>query len=77
MRLEGAKAMSMNSQARETREQQRRLAYSVRETVRTTNLSYASIYRLIKAGKIRSVKIGGRRLIPASALDALLEEGAQ
>jgi excisionase family DNA binding protein len=69
--------MSMNSEAREAREQQRRLAYSVRETVRTTNLSYASIYRLIKAGKIRSVKIGGRRLIPASALDALLEEGAQ
>jgi excisionase family DNA binding protein len=69
--------MSMNSQSQAAREQQRRLAYSVRETVRTTNLSYASIYRLIRAGKIRSVKIGGRRLIPASALDALLEEGAQ
>jgi excisionase family DNA binding protein len=69
--------MSTNSEAREAREQERRRAYSVRETARTTNLSYATIYRLIGKGKLRTVKIGGRRLIPASALDALLEEGAQ
>jgi excisionase family DNA binding protein len=68
--------MSINSQAQEPREQERRRAYSVRETARTTNLSYATIYRLIGKGQLKTVKIGGRRLIPVEAIDALLG-GAQ
>jgi excisionase family DNA binding protein len=68
---------STNPQPQEAREERRR-AYSVRESARITNLSYATIYRLIGKKKLRTVKIGGRRLVPATALDALLEEeGAQ
>jgi excisionase family DNA binding protein len=64
--------MSTNFEAQEARKQERRRAYSVRETARTTNLSYATIYRLIGKGKLKTVKVGGRRLIPVEAIDDLL-----
>ena len=51
--------------------------FSVRETRHTTGLSRASIYRLIGAGKLRSTKILGRRIILAEAVDELLREGAK
>jgi excisionase family DNA binding protein len=68
--------MSISFQAQEAREQERRRAYSVRETARTTNLSYATIYRLIGKGRLKTVKVGGRRLVPVEAIDALLAGGA-
>jgi excisionase family DNA binding protein len=40
-------------------------------------LSRSTIYKLIAAGTLRTVKIGGRRLIPRDALEALLNEDAQ
>jgi excisionase family DNA binding protein len=38
----------------------------------TRFLTVPTIYKLIAAGTLRSVKIGGRRLIPVEALEALL-----
>jgi excisionase family DNA binding protein len=63
--------MSKNVQVPERR------AFSIRETERATNLSHATIYRLIAAGKLTTVKVGARRLVPVAAIDHLLQEGAQ
>jgi excisionase family DNA binding protein len=54
-----------------------RRAFSIRETERAVNLSRATIYRLIAAGKLPTVKIGARRLVPVAAIDALLAGGAK
>lgn len=40
-------------------------------------LSRSTIYKLMAAGTLRTVKIGGRRLIPRDVLEALISEGAQ
>lgn len=42
--------------------------YSVKDVVATTNLSRSTIYVQMKSGRLRSVKVGSRRLIPESAL---------
>jgi excisionase family DNA binding protein len=42
---------------------------------RDAGLSRASIYRLIGRGKLKTVKIGARRLVPLGAIHALLSEG--
>jgi excisionase family DNA binding protein len=54
-----------------------RRAFSIRETERAVNLSHSTIYRLIGAGKLTTVKVGARRLVPVEAIDALLREGTQ
>jgi excisionase family DNA binding protein len=55
----------------ETAIEQRR-ALSIRETARMCGLSRATLYRLIADGKLVTLKIGARRLVPVSAIDALL-----
>jgi excisionase family DNA binding protein len=40
-------------------------------------LSRSTIYKLMAAGTLRTVKIGGRRLIPRDVLEALISEDAQ
>jgi excisionase family DNA binding protein len=52
-------------------------AFRINEAVAAYRLSRSTIYKLIAAGTLRTVKIGGRRLIPRDALEALLSEGAQ
>lgn len=52
-----------------------RPAFSIAESCTRTTLSRPTIERLISTGKLRSVKIGRRRLIPADALDELLANG--
>jgi excisionase family DNA binding protein len=52
-----------------------RRAYQVKEAVATYRLSKSTIYKLMAAGALRSVKIGGRRLIPVEALEALIRGG--
>ena len=63
--------MSKNLQIPERR------AFSIRETERATSLSHATIYRIIASGKLKTVKVGARRLVPAHAIDALLSGGDQ
>jgi excisionase family DNA binding protein len=48
-------------------------AFSIREVEQTTDLSHATIYRLIRTGRLRTIKVLGRRLVPAEALDDLLK----
>jgi len=50
-----------------------RLAYTVEEgRVLLGGMSRKSLYDLIKSGELATVKIAGRRLIPAASFDALL-----
>ena len=49
-----------------------RKAYSVDETAEITNLSPATVWRLIAAKKLATVKVGGRRIVPGWSIDALL-----
>lgn len=53
-----------------------RRALSIGEAAATSNLSRATIYRLIKDGRLATAKIGARRLVPLANLDALLAGGA-
>jgi excisionase family DNA binding protein len=57
--------------------EERRRALSIRETARTCGLSRATLYRLLKDGKLSTIKVGSRRLVPVAAIDALLNGGAQ
>jgi excisionase family DNA binding protein len=52
-------------------------AYRVKEATVAYRLSHSTIYKLMKAGKLRTVKIGGRRLIPRDVLEALISDGTR
>jgi excisionase family DNA binding protein len=54
-----------------------RLVLSVQEAARACGLSRATIYRLITAGKLTTVKVRARRLVPVASIDALLREGTK
>lgn len=49
-----------------------RRALSIEETADTLGLSRSTAYRLIAEGKLATLKIGGRRLVPVAAIDVLL-----
>ena len=48
------------------------LAYQINDAVKVSGLSRSSLYELLAAGQLRSIKVAGRRLIPAEALRELL-----
>lgn len=50
--------------------------YSVGAFAQQLAISRSGVYNLIKAGEVRSVKIGGRRIIPATEIDRLLDVDA-
>lgn len=52
------------------------LAYRVNDAARVAGVCRATIYNLIKAKKLRSVMVLGRRLIPAEALRELFQAAA-
>lgn len=49
-----------------------KVGYSIREACLATSLSKSSIYNHIAAGRLRVVRVGGRTIIPAAALHALI-----
>lgn len=51
---------------------ERPAAFSIPAAASYLSISRASIYRLIKAGELPRVKVGGRSLIRRSDADALL-----
>jgi hypothetical protein len=51
-------------------------AYQVQAATRKLGISRTTLSQLMAAGKLRSVKIAGRRVIPASELKRLVAEGA-
>ncbi len=52
------------------------LVYRINDFCNVIGLSRTSIYELIKDGKLKSVKIAGRTLIPATEAQRLLSEAA-
>jgi excisionase family DNA binding protein len=52
------------------------LAYRVNDAAKATGLSRSSLYTLMGEGKLRSILVAGRRLIPADALRDLLRGAA-
>jgi excisionase family DNA binding protein len=54
-----------------------RIALRINDASIVSGLSRSTLYELLKAGKIRAVKIGGRRLILRDSLEALLLVGAE
>ena len=52
-----------------------RLAYRVDEAAEALRVTPATLYRWIAAGKLKTVKIGGRRLVSAKVLNNLINRG--
>jgi excisionase family DNA binding protein len=48
-------------------------AYRVNDFINAFGLGRTSVYKLIKEGKLRTVMIGGRRLIPADEAEMLIK----
>ena len=46
----------------------------VEDAARLLNVGRSTAYDLIRAGKLRSIKIGRRRLIPRDALEEMINE---
>lgn len=47
-------------------------AYRVLDFCKAFGVSRSTVYNLINDGKLRSVRVAGRRLIPADAAETLL-----
>ena len=52
-------------------------AYHIKEAVAAYGWSRSTLYKMMNDGTLRTVKVGGRRLIPRDALEALIAERAQ
>jgi excisionase family DNA binding protein len=50
----------------------KKLAYSVEEAREALGIGRALAYELIMSGRLHSIKVGARRIIPASALQEFL-----
>lgn len=53
-----------------------KLAYSIREACTASSLGRTTIYAHISAGRLQAIRIGGRTIIPAESLRALLTGAA-
>ena len=51
---------------------QPKLAYSIKEACQASSLGKTTIYAHITAGHLRAVRRGGRTVIPADSLHALI-----
>jgi excisionase family DNA binding protein len=45
---------------------------SIRQAAREINIGRTAVYGLLRDGKLKSVKIGRRRLIPRDAIEAFI-----
>jgi len=52
-----------------------RRALRPKEAAKVYGVGRVTLYEWMKSGKLSSVKIGGARLIPVAALEALIEAG--
>lgn len=49
-----------------------KIAYSIKEACRASSLGRTTIYAHISAGRLCARRIGGRTIIPADSLNALI-----
>ena len=62
---------------KEIEEHEQRLAYRVGPFCRSVGIWRTKFYELMASGKIKTVVIGGRRLIPAAEAQRLVREGCE
>jgi excisionase family DNA binding protein len=53
------------------------LAYQVNPFCEMLGIGRTTFYNLVKAGQLRTVMIGGRRVVPASEADRLLSTNVE
>lgn len=53
----------------------KKLAYSIKEACAASSLGRTTLYSHITAGRLRAVRVGGRTIIPADSLHALVGGG--
>jgi excisionase family DNA binding protein len=53
------------------------LTYSIEGVSEVIGVKRTTIYKMLKTGELKSVVIGGRRLIPRSEVDRLLKNAEQ
>lgn len=53
-----------------------KLAFSIREACAASSLGKTTLYTHINSGRLKAIRVGGRTLIPAESLHALLSGGA-
>jgi excisionase family DNA binding protein len=53
------------------------LAYRVKHFCQAVGLGKTKFYELLREGKIKTVVIGGRRLVPADEAQRLIREGCE
>lgn len=53
------------------------LAFRVRPFCQTVGIGKSTFYKLVTAGKIKTIVIGGRRLVPAEEAQRLVREGCE
>jgi len=53
------------------------LAYRVTSFCKSIGIGRTKFYELVREGKIRTIIIGGRRLVPADEVQRLLQEGSK
>lgn len=49
-----------------------KIAYSIKEACKASSLGRTTLYAHIAANRLRAVRIGGRTVIPAESLHALI-----
>ena len=49
-----------------------KLGFSIKEACQASSLGRTTIYNHISAGRLRAVRVGGRTIIPAESLRALV-----
>jgi excisionase family DNA binding protein len=62
----------MNAPAKAFEPQKERLSYSLIEAATATSLSRRTLEYLIKKGNLKAIKVGRRTVIPARALERLV-----
>jgi len=58
-----------------TKEADTPLAYRVRDFCKSVGVGKTKFYELLRAGKIKTITIGGRRLVPAEEAQRIVREG--
>lgn len=49
-----------------------KIGYSIREACHASSLGRTTLYNHISAGRLRAIRVGGRTIIPAESLHALI-----
>ena len=49
-----------------------KMGFSIKEACQVSSLGRTTIYNHIASGRLRAVRVGGRTIIPADALQALI-----